>query len=123
MKHINPREIRNSLGLNQQQFWTRIGVTQSGGSRYENGRNIPKPVQALINAVYVHQIDRKRSTAAPPPSFAPYSLAKWTPPLWYRLSLALPMRPGSVQPLQSLPACTEMHSLPTEVTHERLPMP
>ena len=30
--------IRQKLGLNQQQFWARLGVTQSGGSRYENGR-------------------------------------------------------------------------------------
>ena len=35
-KH-EPREIRRKLGLNQQQFWSKIGVTQSGGSRYESG--------------------------------------------------------------------------------------
>ena|SRR5258708_7684679 len=29
---INPREIRRRLGLNQEEFWTRIGVTQSGAS-------------------------------------------------------------------------------------------
>ena len=29
---INPREIRRRLGLNQEEFWTRIGVTQSGDS-------------------------------------------------------------------------------------------
>jgi hypothetical protein len=34
---FNPREIRQRLGLNQEAFWTRIGVTQSGGSRYEAG--------------------------------------------------------------------------------------
>ena len=28
---LNPREIRRRLGLNQEQFWTQIGVTQSGG--------------------------------------------------------------------------------------------
>ena len=27
---LNPREIRRRLGLNQAQFWTQIGVTQSG---------------------------------------------------------------------------------------------
>ena len=32
---LNPREIRRRLGMNQEQFWTQIGVTQSGGSRYE----------------------------------------------------------------------------------------
>ena len=30
---IDAREIRKKLGLNQQQFWSRVGVTQSGGSR------------------------------------------------------------------------------------------
>ena len=42
---LNPREIRRRLGLNQEQFWTQIGVTQSGGSRYESGREMPKPVR------------------------------------------------------------------------------
>ena len=53
----NPREIRRRLGMNQQQFWTKIGVTQSGGSRYESGRNMPKPVQELLRLVHVEQID------------------------------------------------------------------
>lgn len=35
-------------GLNQQDFWKRYGVTQSGGSRYESGRNIPKPLAILL---------------------------------------------------------------------------
>src|SRR5215467_2389059 len=54
---INPKEIRRKLGLNQQDFWTRIGVTQSGGSRYESGREMPKPVQELLRLVHVEQID------------------------------------------------------------------
>lgn len=54
---INPREIRHGLGLNQQQFWSRINVTQSGGSRYESGRNMPKPVRELLRLVHVEQID------------------------------------------------------------------
>ena len=45
---INPRDIRRRLGLNQQEFWTKIGVTQSGGSRYESGRDMPKPVRELL---------------------------------------------------------------------------
>lgn len=48
------QELRKSSGLNQTEFWTKYGVTQSGGSRYENGRNIPKPVKMLLQA----QIDR-----------------------------------------------------------------
>jgi transcriptional regulator with XRE-family HTH domain len=51
------REIRRKLGLNQQQFWSKLGVTQSGGSRYESGRNIPRPVQQLLRLVHVEQID------------------------------------------------------------------
>ena len=54
---IDVREIRRKLGLNQSQFWSKIGVTQSGGSRYESGRNIPRPVQALLRLVHVEQID------------------------------------------------------------------
>ena len=56
---IDPREIRRKLGLNQQQFWSTLGVTQSGGSRYESGRNIPKPVRELLRLVHVEQIDIK----------------------------------------------------------------
>jgi DNA-binding transcriptional regulator YiaG len=41
-------DFRNKLGLNQSQFWTRYGVTQSGGSRYESGRNIPAPLELLL---------------------------------------------------------------------------
>lgn len=57
---FNPREIRRRLGLNQQEFWTRIGVTQSGGSRYESGRSMPKPVRELLRLVHVEQIDLSR---------------------------------------------------------------
>lgn len=53
----DPREIRRKLGLNQHDFWSRIGVTQSGGSRYESGRNMPKPVRELLRLVHVEQID------------------------------------------------------------------
>ena len=53
----NPREIRRKLGLNQQEFWSKIGVTQSGGSRYESGRNMPKPVRELLRLVHIEQVD------------------------------------------------------------------
>ena len=56
-KTSEPREIRRKLGLNQQQFWSKIGVTQSGGSRYESGRNMPRPVRELLRLVHVEQID------------------------------------------------------------------
>lgn len=56
-KIISPREIRRKLGLNQQDFWTQIGVTQSGGSRYESGRRMPKPVKELLRLVHVEGLD------------------------------------------------------------------
>ena len=52
----NPREIRRKLRLNQQEFWSRIGVTQSGGSRYESGRTMPKPVRELLRLVHIEGI-------------------------------------------------------------------
>jgi transcriptional regulator with XRE-family HTH domain len=54
---IDAREIRRKLGMNQQQFWSMLGVTQSGGSRYESGRNMPRPVQQLLRLVHVEHID------------------------------------------------------------------
>ncbi len=60
VERADPREIRRKLGLNQQQFWSKIGVTQSGGSRYESGRNMPRPVRELLHLVHVEQIDIQR---------------------------------------------------------------
>ena len=57
---FDPREIRARLGLNQDEFWTQIGVTQSGGSRYESGRDMPKPVRELLRLVHVERIDLSR---------------------------------------------------------------
>ena len=61
-ENIDVREIRRKLGMNQSQFWSKIGVTQSGGSRYESGRNIPRPVQALLRLVHIEQIDINKVT-------------------------------------------------------------
>jgi len=58
---FNPRQLRHRLGLNQQQFWSAVGVTQSGGSRYESGRNMPRPVRELVRLVHVEGIDIKRA--------------------------------------------------------------
>jgi DNA-binding transcriptional regulator YiaG len=54
---VNPREIRRKLGLNQKEFWTCIGVTQSGGSRYENGRKMPTPVREMLRLIHVEHLD------------------------------------------------------------------
>jgi len=53
----SPRELRRKLGLNQHDFWSKVGVTQSGGSRYESGRNMPRPVRELVRLVHIEQID------------------------------------------------------------------
>ena len=57
---FDPKDIRQRLGLNQDEFWTKIGVTQSGGSRYESGREMPKPVRELLRLVLVEQIDLEK---------------------------------------------------------------
>jgi transcriptional regulator with XRE-family HTH domain len=57
----NPREIRRRLRMNQQEFWSRIGVTQSGGSRYESGRSMPKPVRELLRLVHIEGIPLERA--------------------------------------------------------------
>lgn len=52
IKHYTAAEaaaLRKKMWLNQSEFWGRFGVTQSGGSRYESGRDIPPPVQILLN--------------------------------------------------------------------------
>ena len=55
LKKVNPRKIRETLGLSQSEFWSRIEVTQSGGSRYENGRAMPGPVRRLLGLVYLKE--------------------------------------------------------------------
>jgi len=46
------RRLRLKLGLTQQSFWSRLGVTQSAGSRYETDRRLPEPVRKLIELAY-----------------------------------------------------------------------
>ena len=52
----NPRDLRRKLRLNQSEFWSKVGVTQSGGSRYETGRRMPRPVRELVRLVHVEGI-------------------------------------------------------------------
>jgi DNA-binding transcriptional regulator YiaG len=46
------KALRIKLQMNQSAFWGRINVTQSGGSRYESGRAIPRTVQLLLHLAY-----------------------------------------------------------------------
>ena len=56
------RLLREFSGLNQTDFWESVGVTQSGGSRYEGGRRLPKPVHQLLRLIYIDKIDLSKVT-------------------------------------------------------------
>ena len=77
----NPREIRRRLRLNQQEFWSRIGVTQSGGSRYESGRTMPKPVRELLRLVHIEGIELSKARRE---DFEVVSYLKQTNPKLYK---------------------------------------
>lgn len=49
---FDARALRSRHKLRQAEFWARVGVTQSGGSRFESGRNIPIPVSMLMTLAY-----------------------------------------------------------------------
>jgi hypothetical protein len=52
---VDSRKLRHSLKLNQAEFWGRLEVTQSGGSRYEHGRPMPLPVRKPLGIVYLKE--------------------------------------------------------------------
>jgi transcriptional regulator with XRE-family HTH domain len=78
---VNPRDIRRRLRLNQHEFWSRIGVTQSGGSRYESGRNMPLPVRELLRLVHIEGIELARARGN---DFEVVSYLKTTNPRLFR---------------------------------------
>ena len=55
-------KLRTEIGVSQAEFWRYLGVTQSGGSRYESGRNMPAPVQRLYWLIYVVWVADNLST-------------------------------------------------------------
>lgn len=44
--------FRRKHRLTQSDFWQQIGVSQSSGSRYEHGREIPLQIRMLLQIVY-----------------------------------------------------------------------
>ena len=48
-------KLRHGLGLNQAEFWERLEITQSGGSRYESERPMPRPVRRLLGLVHLKE--------------------------------------------------------------------
>ncbi|PZA16117.1 XRE family transcriptional regulator [Azoarcus communis] len=54
------RRYRFSRGMTQKEFWRIFGITQSGGCRYESGRDIPEPVQILLGLVLSDEGEAQR---------------------------------------------------------------
>jgi len=72
------KAIRQKRGMNQSQFWQPLGVTQSGGSRYESDRNMPKPVETLVTIAYGTPAQLFKELQRLRPDFAK-DLAKYKP--------------------------------------------
>src|SRR5574343_138799 len=51
------KALRIKLGLTQSEFWGPVGVSQSGGSRYESGRKLPVSISTLLYLVHIEHID------------------------------------------------------------------
>jgi hypothetical protein len=49
-KDIDLAALRAASGSNQADFWSKFGISQSGGSRYESGCRMPMPIRILIRA-------------------------------------------------------------------------
>jgi len=62
--------MRQKAGTNQSVFWSRVGIGQSAGSRYESGRNIPRPVQMLLRIAYGTTAQSAKQVEALRPSSA-----------------------------------------------------
>ena len=62
--------MRKKAGLNQSRFWSVVGIGQSAGSRYESGRNIPRPVQMLLRIAYGTKAQSAKQVDALLPSSA-----------------------------------------------------
>ena len=60
--------MRKKLNVNQSEFWSRVGIGQSAGSRYESGRNIPRPVQMLLRIAYGTKAQAAKQVEALRPS-------------------------------------------------------
>lgn len=60
--------MRKKTGLNQSRFWSAVGIGQSAGSRYESGRNIPRPVQMLLRIAYGTKAQAAKQVEALRPS-------------------------------------------------------
>lgn len=53
------RKLRKTRRENQTHFWKRFGVTQSRGSRFEQGMEMPSPVKILMNLYFEGVVKEK----------------------------------------------------------------
>jgi DNA-binding transcriptional regulator YiaG len=53
------RALRDSLQVSQSEFWQRLGISRSGGSRYERGRPIPRTVYLLMQLAYLADAEQR----------------------------------------------------------------
>ena len=58
------KALRERRGLSQKAFWSAVGLTQSGGCRYERGNRLPKPIRILLFITYVARLKIDASTPA-----------------------------------------------------------
>lgn len=56
------KKLREELKMNQVDFWAALGVAQSSGCFYENGRKMPKQVKRLLFSTYVANLPIDAST-------------------------------------------------------------
>ncbi len=49
---MNYQALRKKIGLNQKDFWSAVGITQSGGSRYEKAGVATPQIDVLLDLQY-----------------------------------------------------------------------
>ncbi|MEY4593537.1 MAG: hypothetical protein RIR18_2432 [Pseudomonadota bacterium] len=54
---------RKSLGLNQSEFWGRVFVSQSRGSRHESGESMPRGVECLLRLIFCSEKEARENLA------------------------------------------------------------
>ena len=98
-KRLDPRALRRSLDLNQSDFWHALGVSPSGGSRYERGQKMPPPTMMLFDLVYVQKINLERIEACDISIL--YYLRVDQPDLYAKLAKVLGIKPVAAKKYRS----------------------